>query len=91
MAKWIEFCHAMLDKGYCVWLTESMSTKSKYIYVAEEVRGRRYKVRFSDHRANYRAEREQDCHYYVGIGNLGVGTTLGAIRSVDLYFKGVSK
>lgn len=91
MAKWIEFCFVLLEKGYCVWVTESLSTKSKYVYIAETVRGNRYKVRFSDHRPNKWAEQQNDCDFYVGIGHRGTNTTLGAIRSVDLFFKGVSK
>jgi hypothetical protein len=71
--KWIIFSEKMLELGFIVSLHKAKSTYSKYIYLNKGLK--KYKVRFSNHRANRGAELSNDCDFYVGVGNRGVITT----------------
>jgi hypothetical protein len=69
-AKWIEFCEAMLARGYRVSLYEARRTVSKYLTV--QCRRRSFKVRFSNH-APVR-EAAGDCDLFVGLYDFGTTT-----------------
>lgn len=72
--KWIEFCeHFISNPNLKMFLYESASTNSKYIYV--NFKNKTFKVRFSDHKPNKRSENTQDSDFYVGITNLKITNT----------------
>jgi hypothetical protein len=78
-AKWIEFCEVMLGRGYNVFLTETGSTRSKYVRVRH--RGKDYLVRFSDHRPSRVREEAGHCDFFVGKNHLSWTTTAQAIKA----------
>lgn len=80
--KWVEFCETLLNEGYKLFLYESKTTRSKYIYVNGV-----YKVRFSNHKPTLRKQIECDSHFYVGVSHLGVTTTQDALMAVRKRFK----
>ena len=71
--KWITFSKILIQDGWTVKLFRSKSTYSKYLYVSKN--GFKYKVRFSNHKANRFQESKKDSDFYVGVGNSGVLTT----------------
>jgi hypothetical protein len=71
--KWIIFSEKMLELGFKVDLHKAKTTVSKYIYITRGLK--KYKIRFSNHKANRNAELSDDCDFYVGIGNRGTITT----------------
>ncbi len=75
--KWIQFCQSMLTKGWKISLYRAKTTVSKYLYVRKDTYNRTkiFKIRFSNHKANWRKENDRDCDFYVGMGNKGVITT----------------
>lgn len=85
--KWIEFCEVMLHHGLSMTLYEARQTVSKYITVRSPENGRAFKVRFSNHRPNYRRETEGDCDFFVGRTHLGVTTTVQAIKATLEFFE----
>jgi hypothetical protein len=85
-AKWIHFCHVMLDEGFYLTLYEARETFSKYITVWD--RSRSFKVRFSDHRPNKGREIAKDCDFFVGRTHLHVTNTDQAIEATLRYFRG---
>lgn len=71
--KWIIFSYAMISDGWDVYLIRSKSTVSKYVYI---LKGKKeLKIRFSNHKANFHKEMQNDCNFYVGVGHKGVVTT----------------
>lgn len=75
--KWVVFAETMLKHGWKVSLHEARRTVSKYLHVKKRVDNKttRYKIRFSNHKANYHTEHNGDSDIYVGIGNKGTITT----------------
>jgi len=71
--KWIIFCKELIKNGWEVSLYRSKSTVSKYVFIKKD--DKKYKVRFSNHKANRQKEDTGDCNFYVGVGNKGVITT----------------
>jgi hypothetical protein len=71
--KWIIFCKTMIDRGWNVRLYRAKTTVSKYVFVHKD--NLMYKIRFSNHRANRNMEFNDDCDYYVGVGNRYTLTT----------------
>jgi hypothetical protein len=61
-SKWITFCEEMMRLGFTVELYEARQTKSKYCTVMRN--GKRYKVRFSDHKPIYHREMKGDCDFF---------------------------
>lgn len=82
--KWIVLCETLIKEGWSVSLYASKSTFSKYVYVEKE--NVKYKVRFSNHKANWQKEVCGDSDIYVGVGNRGVITTT---QVLDFLLKGV--
>lgn len=78
--KYLLFMLEMSKCGFEVSLHKSKSTVSKYIYLRKG--DKQYKVRFSNHRSNFRHELEADCDFYVGVGNMGVKTTETVIKEI---------
>lgn len=76
--KWVQFCEAMLAKGYTVTLYEARKTVSKYLFVYNA--GQRFKVRFSNHKPGRQRQQNRDCDFFVGVSNGLVTTTADAIR-----------
>lgn len=83
--KWIQFCERMIDAGLIVTLYEARRTVSKYVTVKDES-GKRYKVRFSNHRPIPAREASADCNFFVGVTNRTVTTTGEAIRATFSHF-----
>jgi hypothetical protein len=79
--KWIKFCYVMLENNWIISLYRAQTTRSKYIYIKKNKRN--YKIRFSDHKANFHQETKNDCDYYVGVGNYGVITTEQLIEQLN--------
>lgn len=75
--RWIEFCETMIGLGYTVTLHEAASTVSKYVTVFNL--GKRYKVRFSNHRPAKDRQQHRDCDCYVGVSHGRTVTTDEAI------------
>lgn len=84
--KWVEFCETMLDNGLKCSLYEARRTVSKYITVRDTT-GRRFKVRFSNHRPIKEREDANDCDFFVGIANKKTTTTAQAIVATLAFFK----
>jgi hypothetical protein len=80
--KWLQFCSAMLEYGFTVHYYDAKTTVSKYVYVINEKNGEQVKVRFSNHKPNWRQEENNDSDFYVGISNKGVITTEKVIPQV---------
>lgn len=80
--KWLKFCSAMLGEKFRVELYPSHSTVSKYIYVTNPRNGKQVKVRFSDHKPNWKKEVVGDADFYAGVSNCGVTTTERIIPEV---------
>ena len=87
--KWIEFCEAMLSKGWKVSLYEAVRTFSKYVTVSDQS-GKSFKVRFSNHRPIKRREAQGDCDFFVGVTNFTTTTTEQAIEATIQLMKGCS-
>lgn len=86
-AKWISFCEAMIEQGFEVVLCEAKTTVSKYVFVhKKENKEQKFKVRFSNHKPNKKAESINDCDFYVGHTNERITTTNDAIRATLRYF-----
>ena len=83
-AKWILFCEALLEAGYKLSLYEARNTYSKYVTVIKD--GRRFKVRFSNHKPIKHREIKGDCDFFVGVTNLGTTTTSEALKAVQDFF-----
>ena len=83
-AKWILFCEVLLQKGYSLYLYEANRTFSKYITIVRN--GRRFKVRFSNHKPSFTKQIEEDSDFYVGVTHTGVTTTEDALKAVEEYF-----
>jgi hypothetical protein len=83
VSKWMWFCEWALSNGLHVFLHESYSTVSKYIYVSKSRNGPQFKVRFSNHKPNATKERAEDCDFFVGISNQRTTTTEDAISAVE--------
>lgn len=86
--RWVEFSEVMLSYGFVVELYEARKTLSKYLTVIHQ--GKRFKVRFSNHRPIRRREEAGDCDFFVGITNLRTTNTEQAIAATLEYF-GVEK
>ncbi len=80
-AKWIEFCEAMMQAGYCVKLYEARQTFSKYITVIHPASLASFKVRFSNHKPAFERERSGDCDFFVGRCNNTTTNTAQAIAA----------
>jgi len=65
--KWVLFCRVCLDRRWTVRIRPAETTRSKYILVISK--GKRRKVRFSDHRPNREREENGDCDILVGAKN----------------------
>ncbi|QSY98605.1 hypothetical protein J2J97_32390 (plasmid) [Rhizobium bangladeshense] len=84
-AKWIGFCELMLTFALQVELYEARQTVSKYVTLTDGS-GKRYKVRFSNHKPIHAREVGGDCDFFVGVTHLGVTTTTQAIAAALAYF-----
>ena len=84
--RWVVFCEAMLAKRYRVYLREALSTYSKYISVVSN--GRKFKVRFSNHRPSSAGFQMGDCDFFVGITQAGIATTEDAIKATIEHMEG---
>jgi hypothetical protein len=71
--KWIQFSEELISDNWHVRLHRSKSTVSKYLYISKN--NKNFKIRFSNHKPNKMKENNEDCDFYVGIGNRGVITT----------------
>lgn len=60
--KYLLFMLEMVNCGFEVDLKKAKTTVSKYITI--EKGNQCYKVRFSNHRSNFRRELERDCDFY---------------------------
>jgi len=89
LPKWIQFSERMLDMGFKVVLWNSKTTVSKYIHVKRDDKS--FKVRFSNHKPNFRKEVGKDCDLFVGVTNLGCITTDQAIIKTLEYFNGIGE
>ena len=85
VTKWSVFCRWAIEYGLHVFLHESQSTVSKYVYVSKDVGGKQFKVRFSNHRPNGAKEEAGDCDFFVGVTNKGWSTTEMAIDAVKKW------
>jgi hypothetical protein len=65
-----------------VFIHESRTTVSKYVYVSQERNGPQFKVRFSNHKPSFAKESAEDCDFFVGVTNTGVRTTEMAVNAV---------
>lgn len=82
--KYLEFCEELLEKGFEIRMYEAQKTVSKYIYI---IKGEHcYKVRFSNHKPNFKKESDKDCDFFVGVTNYTVTTTKQALEAVYKYF-----
>lgn len=79
--KWVTFCETLISEGYTVMLYEARRTFSKYVTVLADD-GRRFKVRFSNHKPIAEREHAGDCDFFVGITHTGTRTTDDALRAV---------
>lgn len=86
ISKWILFCRECLNMGLHIGLYEAATTRSKYVYVLDAARSQRFKVRFSNHRPNVRAQEQEDSDFYVGVSNGKVTTTDDALIEVRQRF-----
>jgi hypothetical protein len=86
--KWIQFCRSMMDEGFRVNVYEAQTTFSKYIVITDPKGHRKFKVRFSNHRPNKRAESEEDSDFYVGVANNKTTTTEQAITATLSHMNG---
>lgn len=86
--RWVEFSEVMLSYGFAVELYEARKTLSKYLTVIHA--GKRFKVRFSNHRPIRHREEAKDCDFFVGITNLHTTNTTQAIDATLAFF-GVEK
>jgi hypothetical protein len=77
--KYVQFGRTMLGEGFEVWLHESLSTASKYLYV--RFGGREFKVRFSNHKPRFGDQRIGDCDFYVGHSHGRITNTKQAINA----------
>ena len=84
ISKWIMFCAELLDDGFEIELYEAKKTVSKYVTVMLD--GKRYKVRFSDHKPIKYREVRQDCDFFVGKTNFATTTTQDALVAVRKFF-----
>lgn len=84
--KWMMFCETMLERGFKVSLYEARQTVSKYVTVID-AEGRRFKVRFSNHKPIKAREVKGDCDFFVGITNLSVTRTENAIDATLAFFR----
>jgi len=85
--KWIEFCELMLAKGFILHMYEAKSTVSKYITVSHPSKpGKRFRVRFSNHKPIKHRELNGDCDFFVGITNLATTNTEQAIEATLKHF-----
>jgi len=84
--KWSQFSERMLQEGYSVYLYESKTTRSKYLFV--QGGNKVFKVRFSNHKPNKSAEISQDSDFYVGVSHLGVTRTEDAIKATIAFLRG---
>ena len=82
-AKWLQFCEELLDE-YELYLYEARHTFSKYITIKKNDKS--YKVRFSNHKPNWRREFNKDCDFFVGVSNYNITTTEDALKAVNKYF-----
>lgn len=89
--KWITFCAWALDIGLYVQLYDAVTTVSKYVYLSKHKDGKRYKIRFSNHKPNKAKELEEDCDFFVGVTNTGVRTTGDAMAAVTAWLTGENK
>lgn len=78
--KYLLFILEMNNLGFRVGLKEAKTTFSKYVLIEKGTQ--KYKIRFSNHRSKLSRELEQDCDFYVGVGNLGVITTEQVIEQI---------
>ena len=85
--KWILFCEEILKRNYECYLYEARYTVSKYITVCDANTGKKYKVRFSNHKPNKDKEIQGDCDFFVGVSNLTVTTWQEALQATLKYFK----
>lgn len=83
--KWVRFCQLMREKHFKVFFYDSRSTVSKYVYIRRKGHSQ-FKVRFSNHKANFQNEKAGDSDFYVGVGNAGVTTTEDAIKATLDHF-----
>jgi hypothetical protein len=63
---------------------DAVTTVSKYVFVRRG--GKRFKVRFSNHKPARWREQSRDCDFFVGITNTGVTRTEDAIRATLAFF-----
>lgn len=84
--KWVEFCEAMMARGYGMSIYEARRTVSKYITVKGPKGTAPFKVRFSNHKPIKHRELAEDCDFFVGWTHTGVRTTAQAIDAVDAHF-----
>lgn len=86
--KWVQFSRLLLENGFELKLCEARTTFSKYLYVGRpgSSRDERFKVRFSDHKPNYRQQNIGDSDFYVGHSNGCITFTEDAIHAVAEFF-----
>lgn len=85
MPKWMLFSATMLRRGFRVKLYEAKRTVSKYVTVLDN-NGKKFKVRFSDHKPIPMREFTGDCDFFVGRNNWETNTTNDALRAVFMHF-----
>jgi hypothetical protein len=89
--KFIEFSVWALEAGFRVFLHESHSTVSKYVYVENGSRRNQFKVRFSNHKPNREKEVLGDCDFFVGIAHHRTTTTEMAKEAVMKWAQAQAK
>ena len=79
--KWIDYCNVMLRAGYRVWVYEPPKSRSKYVTVLHPKYGRKFRVRFSNHKPITQLENSDNCDFFVGRNNYSISTTKEAIAA----------
>lgn len=88
---WIRFCLHMIEQKFEVSVYEARKTFSKYIYVKDKDSGKKYKVRFSNHKPSKFKEDNGDCDFFVGIANNRTTTTKDAIEATLSFHERMTK
>lgn len=86
--KWALFCQFFLAQDFVVELYEARQTFSKYVNL--KLKGKAFKVRFSNHKPIKHRELAGDCDFFVGMTHTGVRTSRDAAKAALAFF-GVTK
>lgn len=73
LPKYVQFIKRALGAGLRVRLYDCPSTVSKYVTIIHH--GKRFKIRFSNHKPIFSREMKGDCDFFVGVTHTGVKTT----------------